>query len=213
MGNLNKSDFLIALIFGSIISLLCFQIQNFKKGYRSHHRKGDASFSSPRNPQSYRTKSVSNSKSTKNRTPIFQNDSFAYLKKRSGRSISSENEFTYENLNSQVSRDNSSTDRKLENYLSLQIGLSENEISRFLYTKRLMDDEILSNTQRYINPTDSDSTELNYLNQQTLVYYHEEFKQILGPENYQKYYLWQGEQDITIGENYSDGKPLSMDEI
>lgn len=204
MWNLNKSDFLMALIFGCFISLLYFQIQSSRKGHKNIPKKEvpHRLHSSRQNPQSLRNNLVINSKHAK-KAPVFQNNSLTYLEENSERK-NPESEFIDKKAKTQVNREMPMIDRKLESYLFHQIGLSEKEISRVLYAKKLMEDEIFKNTQSFVNPTDEDSTKLNTLNQQTLFYYNEELKQILGSENYQKYYKWQGEQDVAFSENYAN---------
>lgn len=201
MGNLKKTDFLMALIFGILISLLCFLIQSPKNNHKRINKKKvqQLSLSSDENPKSYSNSLVIKSKNAQKKAPAIKNDSLTHLEK-SNEYINPKNKLADEASIIQVGRKMSIIDRNLENYLFHQIGLSEKEISRVLYSKKLMEDELFKNTQGFINPTDEDSTALNNLNQQTLFYYNEELKQILGPENYQKYYKWQGEQDVAMSE-------------
>lgn len=215
MGNLKRTDIVISLIFGCVISLLCFQLQPSKKSNRDSHKKEEQqlSLSLQLNPHSNRNNFAFNSKYHQRGPASLDNDSTPSTEEDDGYS-NPENDPAAEGEKAQVEREMSLLmERKIEKYLFDQIGLPGKEISRFLYAKRFMEEEIQKNNKGIINPTDETSAELNNLNQQILSNYQEEVKQILGPENYQRYSMWQGEQDAAFSESYASGKPISMDDI
>lgn len=214
MGNLKKTDLIIALIFGCVISLLCFQLKSSKKGHRGSHKKEtqQLALSSQHHSQS-RGNNLAFNSGYSSRVSASAENSLTYSEEESEYN-NPENDLVAEQERAQIDREMSILmDRKLEKYLFHQIGLPSKEITRVLSAKRFMEDEITKNNQGIINPTDELSAEMNNLNQQILSNYQEELKQILGPENYQRYSQWQNEQDAAIAESYAGGKQISMDDI
>lgn len=224
MGNLKKTDFIVSLIFGCVISLLCFQFQSAKKSNRSTYKKENQqrSLTSQQNAQQFNNFYALNSKYPKKRKPVFQNNrapsSIAVEDENEEHDdyMNPENEFSADNARAQLEHEMSlKMNEKIENYLLTQIGLPSSEIAKVFDAKRYMEDEIHKNNNQHsiLNSTEEIKTELKLINQQILSNYQEVLKQILGPENYQRYANWQNEQDAAISESYAGGRPMAIDEI
>lgn len=216
MGNLKKTDLLLALVFGCIISLLCFQFQSPKKERRVSLKKEKTQTSVAYNSShpSYE-KHIRHRRVQSNSKRILASVDESLTYSEENEYTDSENDPIAENEKNQIEHEVSLfMNRKLESYLLNQIGLPAGEISKIMASKLLMEDEIMRNNKS-LPPLASEeaNAELQILNQQALSRHQEELKQILGPENYQRYTIWQSEQDAAVAESYAGGKPLSMDEI
>jgi len=220
---MQKKDLIIALIFGCVVFLLCFQFQSTKKNNRSSYKKETQKFylSSLQDTRPHGNIYAFNFKHTKkSKSDLQKNRAIASFtveeKYEEYESGNPENEFSDEEAKAQMDSEMSLQKTvKLENYLFTQIGLTASEISRVLDAKRHMEDDVLRNksNQSLSNSNDEFYTDLNLINQQILFNYQEELKQILGLENYQRYSIWQSEQDAALSDSYAGGKTRSMDEI
>lgn len=217
MGNLKKTDLLFAMLFGCIISIICFYFQLSKKASKTYTKKQYSQSS-----VASQSEIIPFEKIHRAPKPQYTQRSIASVDDSNSFSFSEESEYieydngtTHENKTTPTAYEVSlSTDRELESYLFNQFGLPENEISNIIAAKRQMEDEInKNNTSISALASEEPNSELQILNQQAMSRYQEELKQILGPENYQRYAIWQSEQSSALGESYAGGTLIKMDDI
>lgn len=209
MESLKKSDFIIALIFGFFISLICIQFRSLKNQNKVSVKNIEvqqASFSSHQDPRSYKSIFTVDAKSSVSRVPKLGDNTLIDLSKERANEeyINTEVEFSDEEAKAQLNQDiHLPMDVKIENYLLNQVGLTPSETARVIVEKKYMEDEMNKNkmSQSLVNSNDKSYVEFNILNRQILSNYHEVLKQIMGPENYYRYSIWQNEQDLALTEN------------
>lgn len=102
--------------------------------------------------------------------------------------------------------------RKIENYLVNQLGLSASDTNSIISSKLRMENDIYRNNQSIQHESETDRMQLNIINQDVISNYDNELKHILGLKNYQRYSLWQKEQEAALAESYAGGSQYQMDD-
>lgn len=234
MKYLKNSDIIISLICGCLATLLLaqFQIhkkhigsifrdkpkmQNLKLAQNKHDSKNIAKKNTKKDAK-YSALLNSTILSSKNKRHIANNSS---LRQNHSSTISSAQfeEPSIPTTESAPTEDHSEfnelsvkMNRKIESYLVNQLGLSVSDTNSVISSKLRMENDIYRNNQSIHHESETDRIQLNIINQEVISNYDSELKHILGLKNYQRYSLWQKEQEAALAESYAGGSQYLMDD-
>lgn len=227
MKYLKNSDIIISLICGCLATLLLAQFQIHKKHIGSIFRDKPKmqNLKLAQNKQDLKNITKKNTKysastilSSKNKRHIANDSS---LRQNLSSTITSA-QFeepsvpTFESAStedhSEFNEPSVKMNHKIENYLINQLGLSVRDTSSVISSKLRMENDIYRNNQSIHHESETDRMQLNIINQEVISNYESELKHILGLKNYQRYSLWQKEQEAALAESYAGGHSFLVDD-